>query len=713
MVSFFKDGGKRSMKRYALSCAVALLILIPAANAQKPFTLEQVMSAPFATELTAAPAKGRVAWVFNARGRRNIWVAEPAADGGYKARQLTSYNDDDGQDLGQLNWTPDATTIVYTRGGDLEFLDRAYPNPQSSPRGVEQGIWALTIESREPKLLGEGHSPAVSPKGDSVAFIFKNQVWLAKLEASSKPEQMIHANGESSELRWSPDGLKLAFVSRRGDHAFVGAYDLAAKSVIYLDPSVDTDLEPAWSPDSRRIAFLRIPASKGRMPFSPRRDGQPWSIRIAVAATGKGREIWRAETGRGSVFHDVVADNQLLWSARGQIVFPWERDGWAHLYSVPESGGTAKALTPGNFEVENVTISANREVIVFSSNQDDIDRRHVWRVSPSEDRPTALTTGSGIETAPVMGSDNRTVVVLHSDAQTPMRPALLAGKNELRDLAPEALPADFPSRALVTPQQVIFSAADGMPIHGQLFLPANSSDASRHPAILFFHGGSRRQMLLGWHYMYYYSNSYAMNQYLASRGYVVLSVNYRSGIGYGLDFREALNYGAAGASEFNDVLGAGVYLRARADVDPSRIGLWGGSYGGYLTALGLARASDLFAAGVDIHGVHDWNSEIPNFAASYKTNDRTDSARLAWESSPLSSISTWRSPVLLIQGDDDRNVPFSEMVDLAQALRKQGVSFDQLVFPDEIHDFLLHRNWMAAYHAASEFFDRHFKAAEK
>src|SRR5712692_7352852 len=116
-------------------------------------------------------------------------------------------------------------------------------------------------------------------------------------------------------------------------------------------------------------------------------------------------------------------------------------------------------------------------------------------------------------------------------------------------------------------------------------------------------------MVLAWHYSEYYHNAYALNQYLAGRGYVVLIVNYRSGIGYGVEFREALNYGARGASEFNDVLGAGLYLRSRADVDPRRIGLWGGSYGGYLTALGLARASDLFAAGVDLYGVHDSSTE--------------------------------------------------------------------------------------------------------
>ncbi len=213
-------------------------------------------------------------------------------------------------------------------------------------------------------------------------------------------------------------------------------------------------------------------------------------------------------------------------------------------------------------------------------------------------------------------------------------------------------------------------------------------------------------MLLGWHYMSYYHNAYALNQYLASRGYEVLSVNYRSGIGYGMEFREALNYGATGASEFNDVMGAGLYLRSRPDVDVKRIGLWGGSYGGYLTALGLARASDLFAAGVDLHGVHDINLEIPNFVPAYDPAKNPDAARLAYESSPIASMKTWRSPVLLIHGDDDRNVPFSETVQLVEALRKQGVEFETLVFPDEIHDFLTHERWLRAYHAAADFFGR-------
>lgn len=701
------------MKRYALGMFLAACLISPVLFAQKGPALEQILSAPFPTELTAAPAKGRVAWVFNARGVRNLWMAEPAADGSYKSRQLTAYTEDDGQDLGQVTWSADGQNLVYTRGGDLEFTNGSYPNPQNNPQGVEQDIWAVSVSGGAPKKLAEGYSAAISPKGATVAYLFKAQVWSANHDGSDKPQQLIHANGNASELRWSPDGSKLAFVSRRGDHSFVGVYDVTAKSVAYLDPGVDNDREPAWSPDSHRVAFLRLPAAKGNLPFSPRREGEPWSIRIADASTGKGQEIWRADSGSGSVFHEVVAENQLIWAAGDRIVFPWEKGGWTHLYSVPVSGGPAKLLTPGNFEVEYVSASENGQEIVYSSNQDDIDRRHVWKVSPASDHPEAVTSGTGIETAPAISSDNKTVLLLRSDAHTTMRPALVAGKNEIRDLAPESLPSDFPATALVTPQPVIFSGVDGMQIHAQLFLPRNANDGSRHPALVFFHGGSRRQMLLGWHYMMYYSNAYGMNQYLASRGYIVLAVNYRSGIGYGLNFREALNYGAAGASEFNDVEGAGLYLRSRPDVDPARIGLWGGSYGGYLTALGLARASDLFAAGVDMHGVHDWNTEIPTFAANYKPDQRVDFARKAWESSPLSSIDTWRSPVLLIQGDDDRNVPFAETVDLAEALRKHSVPFELLVFPDEIHDFLLHRTWLAAYHASSDFFDKHFKTPDK
>jgi len=477
--------------------------------------------------------------------------------------------------------------------------------------------------------------------------------------------------------------------------------------VRYLDPSVANDGSPVWSPDGRSIAFLRVPNERVVHMFAPRREGLPFSIRVADVETGAGREVWKATEGVGSAFSGVDATSQLFWGAGDRIVFPWEGDGWKHLYSVPVSGGSATPLTPGAFEVQFVALAPDGRSVIYDSNQDDIDRKHVWRVGVDGGRPELLTPGQGLEWGGVVTADG-TVAFHAASASEPAHTVVMTDGGRRR-VSPE-LPATFPIDRMVEPEQVVFRASDGMAIHGQLFLPPGAGPGDRHPALLFFHGGSRRQMLLGFHHRGYYHGAYAMNQLLANAGYVVLSVNYRSGIGYGMEFREALDYGATGASEFNDVMGAGLYLQGREDVDPDRIGLWGGSYGGYLTAMGLARASDLFKAGVDLHGVHDWNVVMNGFRPEYEPEDYPEFSRLAFESSPMAFLDGWRSPVLIIHGDDDRNVPFSESVDLAESLAKRGVEYEQLVFPDEVHGFLLHRNWLAAFDATLSFFDRKLEA---
>jgi dipeptidyl aminopeptidase/acylaminoacyl peptidase len=684
----------RNLLGLLLACSLAF-------SSSPRFSLEQVMSAPFPSSLTAAPKGGAVAWVLDEHGARNVWIADAPT---YAGHRLTNYHDDDGQQIDELTWTPDGRALVFVRGGDFE-THRGDPNPASLPQGVEQAIWIAPIAGGAPRKITEGSHPAVSPTGDRLVFLRKDEIWSVGLTDDAKPAQLIHSKGQASHLRWSADGSKLAYVSTRGDHSFVAVYNVNTPSITYLDPSVDRDSKPVWSPDSKQIAFIRIPAAT--VAVGPRRStSPPWSIRIADAESGTGRELWHASEGPGSVFHGMAADDQLFWGAGDRIIFPWERTGWMHLYSVSTRGDVPKPLnTPGDFEIENASPSPDRRTVLFSSNENDIDRRHLWRVSVSGENLTSLTPGNGIEWSPVETGDGATIAMLRSDAKNPARASIKIGNSDPRDLAPNSIPADFPTSSLIVPQPVILSAADGLRIHGQLFLPPDTAPNQQHAAVIFFHGGSRRQMLLGWHYMDYYNNSYAMNQYLASLGYIVLSVNYRSGVGYGLDFREALNYGATGASEFNDVLGAGLYLRSRPDVDPKRIGLWGGSYGGYLTALGLARASNLFAVGVDFHGVHDWSAELTSDGLTLDAA----TARLAFESSPLASVNTWRSPVLLIHGDDDRNVPFHQTVALVEALRKQGVEFQELIFPDEIHGFLTEKRWIQAYHAAADFLGKHLQ----
>ena len=698
------------------SCKLISLLVIlfveAVGSAAGSFSIEQVMSAPFASELVAAPSGAHVAWVENVQGRRNIWLASGPE---WKAVQATNFQQDDGQEIADLTWAPDATYLLFSRGGDFENGGEN-PNPGLETKRPDQSIWRLGLKGGAPIKLGEGRAPSISPQ-NKIVFLRKSQIFEWHDTATPQASELVSDKGRQSDIKWSPDGNSFAFVSERGDHSFIALYDYATKQLRYLDASVDQDGAPVWSPDGKQLAFVRIPAASRPAFFSARREGQPWSMRVVDVNSGRGHEVFRASEGPGSLFHELASETQLYWSATNHIVFPWERTGWLHLYSVAATGGEPVELTPGEGEVEHVSASHDGSTIYFSTNIGDIDRRHIASVSAGAGgKSQALTRGENIEWQPVAAADGSAITYLNSSFNRKAHVSVLvqsgaAQGGQVAELSP-APPPDFPAKQLVTPQPVMITAADGLTVHGQLFLPPNTGGHERRPALIFFHGGSRRQMLLGFHYMYYYSNAYSLNQFLANQGYVVLSINYRSGIGYGLNFREAVNYGARGGSEFNDVIGAGLYLKSRPDVDGKRIGVWGGSYGGYLTAMALARASDLFAAGVDFHGVHDWSSLRGYLTSGAVSGDpdevkqRQEAARIAFESSPMASVNTWRSPVLLIHGDDDRNVEFSQTVMLVEALRKRHVDMEELIFPDEIHDFLLHRHWMEAYQATADFFAR-------
>jgi len=689
-------------------CVLLMLTMVCFASctwAQNSVTLEELMSAPFPDNLTAAKTANRVAWTFNQEGKRNIWVAEAPS---FAARSVTSYVEDDGQPLSELNFSYDGNTIVYVRG-EGKNASGQFPNPTSNPAGTEQTVWSVAWSGGEPRRVDAGDSPKLSAKG-VVAYVREGQIWVAPLDSGEKPKQLI-VRGQNHSEEWSPDGTQLVFVSTRGDHSFVGVYNVAAKTVRFLAPSVDTDSDPVWSLDGKRIAFVRRPAESRDTPagyFLQPDKPHPWAIWVADVSTGSAREIWHSSASPDGSYPFMAKDTGggvIRWAADNRFLIGSEEGGWQHLYSLSAEGGAPRLLTPGNCEVEQWSLTPDRKTVLFNSNCGDIDRRHLWSVSITGDHPEQFTRGESNEWSPVALSDEKTIVYFGSDATHPARPfKSMLVPDSTTPLARETWPANFPSQQLVAPQQVIFHAADGVEIHGQLFLPPAAGSKERKPALVFMHGGPIRQMLLGWHYMYYYANSYAMNEYLVSRGYVVLSVNYRSGIGYGRAFREAPGRAGRGATEYKDIVAAGKYLQGRPDVDPSRVGLWGGSYGGFLTALGLARNSDIFAAGVDFHGVHDWPTD--NWDGK---NIPPELTKLAHESSPVTSVETWKSPVLFIHGDDDRNVYFAQTVDLVARLRARGVPIEQLVFPDDVHDFLLHRNWLAGYRATADFFDRHLK----
>ena len=699
-----------SLSRFALLALLLIPVTAPA------FTMQDVLKYPYASELASAEHGDVIAWVRNVEGVRNIWVARGPA---FTPHQVTQYTEDDGQEITQLTFSPDGTRLVYVLGGDHDANWPAEgnlsPDPASSPQQPTTSIWAVPLEGGGPVKLADGDAPAISAKGQ-LAYTSQDHVWSVAMESGDgerKPERLFFDRGKDSDLRWSPDASRLAFVSGRGDHAFIGIFVSKDKPITYLAPSTGNDVSPRWSPDGTRVAFVRRPGEGGAPEPILKQVPHPWSIWVADPTTGSGHLLWQSPETLSGSYPDVVNEANLQWAAGNRLVFLAYLDDWPHLYSIPASGGTPLLLTPGAFMVEHIAESRDGRFMIYDANTGDTpgddDRRHLFRVPVDRAAPVALTSATTLEWSPVSAANDRVAFVSASPQQPPSVGIIGIDGTHRSTLDTGSLPAGFPVTQLVVPQPVTFRAADGMLIHGQLF---DQPGPRSKPGIIFVHGGPPRQMLLGWHYMGYYSNAYAVNQYLAAHGFVVLSVNYRLGIGYGRAFRQPDHAGFAGAAEYQDVVAGAHFLQTLADVDTTRIGIWGGSYGGYLTALALARDSDLFKAGVDLHGVHDWSRLIDEWFGKaetrYEKGDREEATRVAWNSSPDASVGTWKSPVLLIQGDDDRNVPFHQTVDLARRLEQRHVPYEELVIPNEIHGFLRHTSWLQVDDATAEFFARQF-----
>lgn len=668
------------------------------------------LSYPFLDGLTAASGADRIAWIAVVKGVRSVWTAA-APD--FAPRLVCSTNQDDGRELTNLSVAPNGSAMAWVRGGDHDANWEAsgvlQPNAGSGTTQAQMEIWYAAARGKAVKLA-DGDAPALS-SGGRVAYVKDGAVWTADPAGKAKPEKLLFDRGKASDLAWSPDGGKLAFVSNRGDHSFVGVFSGKDRPIVWLAPSTGFDASPVWSPDGKALAFTRGQGDGGAPEPMLKEVPHPWWIWVADAATGEGHAVWASPRTLEGSYPQVPGGVYLMWAAGDMLAFRAEMDGWPHLYALPAAGGAPTLLTPGDYMVDRPTLARDRRSILFDANTGampgDDDRRHVMRVAIDRPGAVPVTSGEGLETTGVPAGAGVAFI-----SATALRPASLhlAAADGGVERAIDGGAAAYPAAGLVVPRQVTYKAADGLVIHGQLFAAAGG--AAKKPAVIFVHGGPPRQMLLGWSYMDYYSNAYAMNQYLAAHGFIVLSVNYRLGIGYGYAFQHPAHAGPAGASEYQDVIAGARFLQHLPGVDGARIGMWGGSYGGYLTALALARDSGTFAAGVDFHGVHDWSrtlGEEVHPPKRYEQGDWDEALKVAFQSSPVAAVDGWRSPVLFIHGDDDRNVRFNQTIDLERRLDARGQPYGELVIPDEIHGFLRYADWLTADAATAKFLEDQLK----
>jgi len=750
------------MRNKLLVALVAAVSLPLGAQTAKP-TIAQYIGTSEPLEVASALKTDRIAWVAYDRGMRNVYTAS-APD--FKTVRLTNFMDDNGVDMTEISLSADGSTAVFVRGGAAN-RQGWIADPGHDPNGGDRAIWAVHTTGGTPAIrVAEGQAPTVSPDGKWVLYTRDNQIYRARTNKEAPPTRMdtggipfIKLWGNNGQPRWSPDGSKIAFVSMRENHSFIGLYDVKARKVTYVSPSVDCDASPSWSADSKQIAFIRKPgvpfgrqtqegnggignpggagavrgggggaafagcggfggrggggggggggrgrggdagaAPAGRGPglyTATFNGGYTLSMMVADVATGNIREFWHNDPSD----RVYAAVNSIRWAGESvvfQVTLP--NDEWERYFSINIAGTNSAPveLTTTNGLIEDavsVSYSPDGKTFYYCTNANDIEHRHIWAVPTSGGTPRQLSTGDGVERDPTPLASGKKLAVLYFNAAVPASVALVSTEGSAPKVIYPTLPKSFPAAEHVTPQIIITHAADGLEIHNQLFLPKDLKPGEKRPAIVFVHGGPVRQMLPAYHYMQFYHWAYAFNQWLANQGYVVMSINYRSGVGYGRSFRQAPGTEGRGNSEYQDVVAGGKYLQSRPDVDPARVGIWGLSYGGLLTSQALARNSDMFIAGVDLAGVHLYGQSLADSSLSYR-------------SSAISAIDTWKSPVMLLQGDDDRNVDFGQMVGLVQLLRAHHVYYELTVIPDDQHESMIHSNWVTTFGKMGDFLHR-------
>lgn len=575
-------------------------------------------------------------------------------------------------------------------------------------------------------------------------------------EGIGPPTPLVHGGTPVSELRWSPDRTRLA-VLRDGRVSIMSPAGPGQRAPVVVDCSIPGRVLPGlrWSLDSESLAATMhqddiskprqafvVAASTGALSWQSQHTDATLSFqflepgyalvqRISMDSrqvtldslnllTGEVHQVYRETSDRGPSHPPeptVSPDGR-------HVAYVADVDGWPHLLLWDSQLDQRSLLLPGRHEDvghahDQAVFSRDGQWLVFSSSQGGLQERHLWAYEIASGEPRQLTRTPGTQVNPDVSPDGSRVAYLEASETHSLEVAVVSLEDgSTRTLTQSMPPAWVPDAvSLATP--LVLTAADGFESHADLFLPKPFDPARKYPALIYLHGGPMRQMRRGWHPMHPYAVFHAFNQYLLDRGYVVLSVDYRGGTGYGTEYEQA-NFQNRGTGDMSDVVAGARYLATLPYVDAGRLGVWGLSYGGYLTLALLTKEPSLFRVGVNIAGVWDFDRlaefsrrrypGLPSFWERRLGGPPTEATRQHYHAaSPAHFAEALCAPLYNFHGTDDEAVDFHQLDFIVQDLTRLHKDFTVMYYPGESHMFHRRFTWEDAFPRMERAFAAHLR----
>jgi len=649
-------------------------------------------------------------WDSTAQDRYRYWIM--STDGTNKHMLADTL-------LGEIAWSPDRHTIACTRNGDVFLTDTSF-----------QKFERLT------KTEASEYGLRWSPDGKLLAFRSDKKIFALQIGKTGMNE-LIHPSEKDSWVNlidFAPDGRHVLFSESNrsdGQEFIVPKYTGKDVTTSSFKSGIEKTRFGIAPVDTGSTVWIKLPDDRqyenGDASISP--DGKNVFIE-RFTTDRKDRQLFRADTDSGKAVL-IFKEHDDTWIEAGLATTKWmpdgkaivttsEQDGWNHLYMMSPDGSNKRKLTDGDWEVHWFDISADGKQIFFQANKDDHHQWQLFALNVSSKQITRLTFREGTYENPILSKDGKFIVANYSNFNLPTelvripippmtdaKPMSIAGEIFLT----ANVPGEFHSIRWVTPDIVHFKARDGATVPLMIYKPQYFDSTKQYPVVVFVHGaGYLQNVYRGW--SYYYRET-MFNNRLVQQGYIVIEVDYRGSAGYGRDFRTDVAM-HLGGKDLDDEIDALEYLKHLGYIDSRHVGIYGGSYGGFLTLMGLF-TTDAYACGAALRAVTSWENYYHHNAwytepRLGKPEEHPDAYRI---SSPMTYADSLKKPLLILHGMSDDNVFFQDAVQLIAKLQKANKHFELMIYPDEAHSFSEPTSWLDEYARIEQFFNEHLLHASQ